>query len=168
MRRFTGRDRRIVRDDSDSRSPDPVVRQLTPDDVHAAWEIFQSSPEAADWSEGSIRNSLLDKQTTALVSALGEEICGSIFGVNVAGEAEILNLAVKSNHRRMGLAKELVSRLLNEWEKQGTRRVFLEVRESNAAAIKLYEGLGFRQIGRRKGYYANPEEDALVLERPGR
>ena len=109
----------------------------------------------------------MDKQTTALVSVLGEAISGCIFGVIVAGEAEILNLAVDPAHRRKGFGRQLVRQILTEWQKRSVQRIFLEVRESNSGAIKLYEGLGFRLVGRRKKYYSGPEEDALVLERAG-
>jgi len=144
-----------------------AIRRLNDADVPAVWQLFQAAPEAADWSEISIRNSLRDSQTIALASACDQEIVGCIFGTNIAGEAEILNLAVKTSHRRQGIASQLVRGLLDEWATQGVERVFLEVRESNAGAIGLYEGFGFRQTGRRKRYYAAPEEDALVLERPG-
>jgi [ribosomal protein S18]-alanine N-acetyltransferase len=138
---------------------------MAPEDVRAVREILQSAAKAADWSEASIRNSLLDTQSTSIVAAKGEEILGCIFGVHVEGEAEILNLAVTPSYRRQGIGRVLVRRMLGEWEPLGIRRVFLEVRESNAAAIGLYRSLGFRQFGRRKGYYSSPEEDALVLER---
>ncbi len=149
-------------------SPDtaiPVVRRLAGENVHAVWELLHASPEAADWSEGSIRNSQLDNKNTSLVSVLNEEVVACVFGINVAGEAEILNLAVKLAHRRKGFGRALVRQLLVEWERQGIRRVFLEVRESNCGAIKLYQSLGFREFGRRMGYYSSPDEDALVLER---
>jgi ribosomal-protein-alanine N-acetyltransferase len=156
-----------VPDEGHSAGADSTIRRLQPEDVRTVWTVFQSAPEAAEWSEASIRTSLLDKQTTALVSVLGEEISGCIFGINVAREAEILNLAVKLGRRRMGFGRALVLELLSEWKKESVQRVFLEVRESNAGAIKLYEGLNFRLVGRRKKYYSLPEEDALVLERPG-
>jgi ribosomal-protein-alanine N-acetyltransferase len=167
MRRSTGKGRRIVLDERQSPQASRNVRRATVEDVRAIWEIFQAAPEAAEWSEGSIRDSLLDKLVIALVSVSGEEISGCIFGVDISGEAEILNLAVKPASRRKGVARELVRQLLSELEQQKTRRVFLEVRESNAGAIRLYQGLGFRPVGRRKAYYAVPEEDALVLERVG-
>ena len=142
-----------------------TIRPATVDDMRAVWQIFQDSPEAAVWSEGAIRTSLLDSQTIALVGCRGDEVSGSIFGVSVAGEAEILNLAVSRKHRRQGLARGLVRKLLEEFASESVQRIFLEVRESNAAAIRLYEGLRFQRAGRRKGYYYEPEEDALVLER---
>ncbi len=147
-------------------SPRVLIRRMIAEDIRAAWQIVQAAPEAAEWSEGSIRNSLLDQKTTAFVAVCGGQISGCIFGVYLTGEAEILNLAVKLSRRREGLGRDLVRSLLAEWQDKQVQKVFLEVRESNAGAIKLYEGLGFGLAGRRKGYYAAPEEDALVLERP--
>jgi [ribosomal protein S18]-alanine N-acetyltransferase len=75
------------------------------------------------------------------------------------GEREILFIAVDPAHRRRGIAKALLQNELNgspgEW--------FLEVRESNLAAIGLYESLGFRQAGRRENYYSHPPESAIVM-----
>lgn len=156
-----------MRDERQSGSAIPAIRTLQAEDVRTVWTIIQNAPEAADWSEGSIRNSLMDMQTTALVSVLGEQVSGCIFGVIVAGEAEILNLAVDPVHRRKGFGRQLVRQILAEWQKRSVQRIFLEVRESNSGAIKLYEELGFRLVGRRKKYYSAPEEDALVLERTG-
>lgn len=150
----------------DPLSETPEIRRTLPQDAHQVWEILQAAPQAAEWSETSIRNSLLDKQTIALVSVVREKILGCIFGLHICGEAEILNLAVHSLYRRRRIAQALVSQLLAAWHQQGVKRVFLEVRESNAPAIKLYEGLGFCPVGRRKAYYSSPEEDALVLELP--
>jgi ribosomal-protein-alanine N-acetyltransferase len=101
------------------------------------------------------------------VSERRKEISGCIFGLKVADEAEILNLVVTPPNQRQGEASELVRRLLAEWEPSGRKRIFLEVRESNAAAVAFYKRLGFQQVRKRKKYYSNPEEDALVLERQG-
>jgi ribosomal-protein-alanine acetyltransferase len=77
----------------------------------------------------------------------------------VPGEREILFIAVDPAHRRHGIAKTLLQNELNglrgEW--------FLEVRESNLAAIRLYESLGFCQAGRRENYYSHPPESAIVM-----
>ena len=153
-------------DEQDPCVMETEIRHMAAQDARTVSEILQSAPEASDWSEASVRDSLLDKKVIGLVSVCGDEICGCIFGVNIAGEAEILNLAVKFSHRRRGIGAELVRQMLSEWAQQGTQRVFLEVRESNAGAIELYERLGFRRVGRRKAYYSSPVEDALVLERP--
>jgi ribosomal-protein-alanine N-acetyltransferase len=163
----TGKARRIVLDENQGAGVTAAIRRMNEEDVRAVWQILQAAPEAAEWSEISIRNSLRDSQTTALLAVCSEEIAGCVFGAYIAGDAEILNLAVQASFRRKGFARELVRHLLAEWQARQVVRVFLEVRESNVGAIQLYEGMGFRQAGRRRGYYAAPVEDALVLERRG-
>jgi ribosomal-protein-alanine N-acetyltransferase len=156
-----------VLDTSESGGRGFVVRQMTAGDVPAIQKILQDSPGAAEWSEAGIRSSLENQLTIALASERGNVISGCIFGVRVGNEAEILSLAVSVSSRRKGEGTALVVRVLEEWEQMGVQRVFLEVRESNAGAIGFYTMLGFRQAGKRKKYYASPEEDALVLAREG-
>jgi ribosomal-protein-alanine N-acetyltransferase len=82
---------------------------------------------------------------------------------HVEDEGHILNLAVHPAHRGKGIAKVLVSKGLEELRQKGSRYVYLEVRVSNAEAIRLYESFGFRAGGIRKSYYLEPVEDALVM-----
>jgi ribosomal-protein-alanine acetyltransferase len=142
-----------------------TIRKMTIADVGAVREILREAPEAAEWSETTIRESIAVSRTNALVSERDGEIGGCVFGLRVDEEAEILNLAVRREHRRNGDGRKLVGRLMEEWTQVGVTRVYLEVRESNAGAQEFYKALGFEQAGRRPKYYANPEEDALVLER---
>ena len=81
----------------------------------------------------------------------------------IGDEAELLNLAVSRQSRRRGIGATLVEHAVREAEARGARAVFLEVRESNVAARALYASAGFDQVGRRKGYYQRPREDALIL-----
>jgi ribosomal-protein-alanine acetyltransferase len=141
------------------------VRRLLSADLPAVREILRQTPEASDWSEEVMKSTLDSAGALGLVSERGKEITGCVFGTRVEEEAEILNLAVKVAFRRKGEGSELVRQLMREWERQGAKRIYLEVRESNARAIRFYAGLGFRQAGKRKKYYSGPEEDALVLER---
>jgi ribosomal-protein-alanine acetyltransferase len=142
-----------------------TIRVMSLADMGEVRDILQESPEAAEWSEAVIGESLSVSRTVALVSEREGEISGCVFGTKLDGEAEILNLAIRRKHRRKGDGKRLVERIVEQWKQDGTTRVFLEVRESNKGAIQFYEGLGFRQVGRRKEYYAGPAEDALVLAR---
>ena len=80
-------------------------------------------------------------------------------------ELHINTLAVTPARRRQGLATFLLREVLAEAAREGARRATLEVRESNAAALQLYAGLGFTVTAKRPGYYANPPEDALILWR---
>jgi ribosomal-protein-alanine N-acetyltransferase len=82
-----------------------------------------------------------------------------------ADEAELLNLAVAGSVRGQGIGAALVEQAVADATEWGAWAIFLEVRASNAAALGLYRRAGFREVGRRKGYYRRPSEDALILRR---
>jgi len=82
-----------------------------------------------------------------------------------AGELHINNFAVRESYRRLGIGQELLSTILNEGTARGVSAAFLELRAGNAAAQALYEKFGFRVTARRKRYYSDPTEDALVMTR---
>lgn len=102
------------------------------------------------------------------MALVAESPAGQVSGVVLASllppDAEILNLVVDPGLRRKGIAVALMLATILEMEAAGVRVVRLEVRESNTAAIGLYQRLGFRPSGRRPQYYHNPTEDALLLE----
>jgi ribosomal-protein-alanine N-acetyltransferase len=89
---------------------------------------------------------------------------GYVVGRSVLDEGEILNLGVARAARRQGVGRALVERLMEVFATVGVRRVFLEVRQSNLAAQRLYAGFGFASVGRRRHYYRSPVEDAMVLQ----
>ncbi len=92
----------------------------------------------------------------------------------IGGEIHITNVAVDRAYRRRGIARSMLTGILADARRRGVRTVFLEVRPTNTEALGLYEALGFQVIGRRKGYYYDTGEDALVMEaelgaaRPGK
>ncbi|MGB3248698.1 MAG: GNAT family N-acetyltransferase, partial [Tabrizicola sp.] len=93
---------------------------------------------------------------------------GFLLGRTVAGEAELLTIAVAPEARRRGLGRKLMARFIYQAQLRGAERTFLEVAADNPAAIALYESCGFRQAGTRRGYYRTPTGqriDALVLAR---
>jgi len=90
-------------------------------------------------------------------------IVGYAIAIAVLDEAEILNLAVRPGSRRLGLGGRLLDAALSEAGSRGAEQVYLEVRESNESARNLYLSRGFTEVSRRRGYYRNPVEDALVL-----
>jgi ribosomal-protein-alanine N-acetyltransferase len=96
--------------------------------------------------------------------AMGVELAGYVVAWFIEDEAHLANLAVAPEFRRRGLGRRLVRAVLEEAARRGTRWIRLEVRESNAAARALYQALGFRPVGRRRSYYADNGEDALLLE----
>jgi ribosomal-protein-alanine N-acetyltransferase len=102
-------------------------------------------------------------QRIVLIAESVDECVG--FGVlaPTADDAEIESLAVSASWRRHGIARRLCEDLLGWARARGARRASLEVRASNSAARALYESLGFHEVAVRRGYYRDPEEDALVM-----
>ena len=90
-------------------------------------------------------------------------VVGYVIAVAVIDEAEILNLAVRPADRGAGLGGKLLDRAIAEGTSRGAEQFFLEVRESNDSARRLYASRGFTEVSRRRGYYREPVEDALVL-----
>ena len=117
------------------------------------------------WSERSIASELDNKLAFWLVAAEGEQVAGYIGSQTVRDETDMMNVAVHPDFRRQGIAEALVNELVENLKKLGSHCLTLEVRASNAPAISLYEKLGFHEIGRRRNYYRNPREDALILRK---
>jgi ribosomal-protein-alanine N-acetyltransferase len=92
-------------------------------------------------------------------------LLGYVVALVVADEGEIADLAVAPSARRRGIGGLLLDRVAAESEQMGIRALYLEVRESNVAARALYQARGFAPVGRRRGYYQSPTEDALLLRR---
>ena len=100
--------------------------------------------------------------------ALVEDGAGLILVRTVAGEAEVLTVGVRPEARGAGAGRRLVQAALEAVRADGAERVFLEVAEDNLAALRLYDGFGFVEVGRRRRYYPRPDggtADALVLRR---
>jgi len=93
----------------------------------------------------------------------GNAIAGFIVSRLVAGELHINNVAVRPDFHRRGFAAQLLTALLREGRRNGARLAFLEVRAGNAAAQGLYRRCGFKVTGRRRRYYNQPVEDALLM-----
>jgi ribosomal-protein-alanine N-acetyltransferase len=117
------------------------------------------------WSEAGFVEALETPAGFGLVAERDGELLGYVVGRVVAGEGEILNLAVAPGVRRTGVGRALLEAALDLLVRRGGREVFLEVRVSNLAARRLYEAAGFRVVGVRPRYYRRPVEDALVLRR---
>ena len=92
-------------------------------------------------------------------------VIGYVVVLKVIDESEILNIAVDPGDRGKSIGSALLDAAIEMASEAGAVETFLEVRESNAAARGLYESRGFTEIARRRGYYRNPVEDALVLRR---
>ena len=117
------------------------------------------------WSEMSIASELNNKLAFWLTAVEGDRVAGYIGSQTVIDETDMMNVAVHPDFRRQGIAEALVTSLVEQLKSMGSRCLTLEVRASNAPALALYEKLGFSEIGRRKNYYRNPREDALILRK---
>ena len=129
--------------------------------VAALEKICFSDP----WSENSVAYELTNKLAYWLVALEGDTVAGYIGSQTVMEETDMMNVAVHPDYRRKGIAEALVNGLVEALKEQGSHCLTLEVRASNEPAKKLYEKLGFCQIGRRPNYYRNPREDALILRK---
>lgn len=117
------------------------------------------------WSEKSILSELENPLSCWLVAMDGERLAGYVGSQTVLGETDMMNLAVDPDYRRKGLGKGLILSLIEALRQRESRCLTLEVRDSNAPARALYEKLGFQEIGRRRNYYRNPREDALIYKK---
>ena len=120
------------------------------------------------WPAQSFREALTMEHSFGLVAECSGEIAGYLIGRAVVGTGEILNIAVLPEWRRRRVGRQLLDAGLDTLAARGAEEVFLEVRESNAGALALYQDAGFRAVGQRAGYYRNPREDALILRLPVR
>ncbi len=140
------------------------VRAATPADLPALLALEAGSAAAAHWSEAEYHRLFAEAARAILV--IGEDaVQGFIVGRDLGPEWEIENVVIASSAQRRGLGTRLVQKLLDLARSRGAHVVFLEVRESNRAARFLYSKSGFVETGRRRGYYKNPEEDALVCKK---
>jgi len=138
------------------------IRPAAPGDLDAVLAIERAS-FADPWSRPAFAQSLEGPAVRFDVAVAGDGLAGYVVAWFVADEGEVANLAVAPAHRRGGVAAALLDGVLADARARGVRSVFLEVRESNAAARALYARFGFREGGRRSAYYRKPVEDALIL-----
>ena len=117
------------------------------------------------WPESILARELENELSLWLVAKDGEMVLGYVGSQSVLDESDMMNLAVRESARRQGIARRLVLALCKALLARGVRTLTLEVRASNAPAIRLYESLGFLQVGLRPNYYYHPKEDARILRK---
>ncbi len=137
---------------------------MTLDDLDEVLAIERAS-FATPWSRAAFRYELTKNRVArCLVVRAGHEVVGYICLWEIGHEIHITNLAVHPRVRRQGIARTLLGAVLEEARRGGVAQAFLEVRPTNTGALGLYRRFGFEVIGRRKGYYFDTGEDALVME----
>ena len=117
------------------------------------------------WSEQSIASELENRLSDWFVALEDGQVVGYVGSQTVIDGSDMMNIAVHPDHRRKGIAQALVEALETCLRNRDSKMLLLEVRDSNAPAITLYEKLGFLQVGLRKNYYRNPKEDARILRK---
>ena len=140
-----------------------ALRSMTPADIKpvvALERTLFSDP----WPEALFRDELRHAPLThAIVADEGGEIVGYALCTFILDEAHLENLAVAPRRWGGGVAQDLMAGVIAEAARRGARYLALEVRSSNARALRFYERNGFRQVAVRKGYYRRPPEDAIVM-----
>jgi ribosomal-protein-alanine N-acetyltransferase len=126
--------------------------------------LERASATAAHWTEQQYADLFIPEKQRLLLVAEGspDEVLGFLVARHVDLEWELENIIVAPGARRRGIGKRLLDDLLGRARETNSAAVFLEVRESNAAARSLYEKAGFKQTGRRNQYYSKPSEDAVL------
>jgi ribosomal-protein-alanine N-acetyltransferase len=137
---------------------------MQPDDLDAVIAIERAS-FSMPWSRGAFLYEI-EKNRVAhcWVMREGGAVVGYVCLWEIVDELHVTNIAVDPAMRRRGLGRALLQGVLDDARRRSLRVVALEVRPSNTEARNLYESFGFRVVGRRRGYYYDTGEDALVME----
>ena len=149
-----------------SEPPLRVYREAVPQDEDAVRQgLSESNLSVLLASTRERQTHIPIGQIFTCVCEQDRRVVGVLQWRNLGEELEILDLAVAESHRRTGVASFLLEGFLQAGGRAGAAQIFLEVRQSNMAAIALYEKFGFRRAGVRPGYYRSPVESALVMKR---
>ena len=140
------------------------IRQMRQEHVVQVAEL-EKICFADPWSEKSIASELENPLSYWLVALDEDRVVGYVGSQTVLGETDMMNVAVRPEYRRQGIAEALILALIEQLRRRKSHCLTLEVRDSNTSARALYGKLGFLEIGRRRNYYRNPREDALILRK---
>ena len=128
-------------------------------------EVAQLEKDAfsTPWTENDFLEMIKADYAHYLVAEDDEKIIGICGLRNIVGEGEITNVVMHPAYRNKGIGLNMLCKLIRDGEKMGVNAYTLEVRESNAAAIHVYERIGFRPEGMRRNFYEDPTEDAVIM-----
>ncbi len=139
------------------------IRKMTVEDVPAVLDLDQKS-FSLPWPERSFRFELTNNPASRCwVAELDEKVVGMIVVWLIVDEAHVATLATHPEYRRQGIGKKLLAHALRRIMQDGARSSFLEVRESNLAAREMYRKFGYEATGRRRRYYRDNDEDAILM-----
>lgn len=139
-----------------------LIRDMRESDLDALAAIEQAS-FSVPWTRNMLEEELLNSRARYRVLEFQGAVVGYIGMWQILDEGHITNVAVLPEFRRRGFARSLMQDLIDYAKTEGIRSLTLEVRVGNLPAIRLYESFGFKVEGRRKHYYADNNEDALIM-----
>lgn len=140
------------------------IRKATIEDLGSILEIERVSGTAAHWGSSDYRNAIQQRNRLILVAEHVGRVLGFLVASTATDEWELENIAVAPGARRHGIGRALMLRLIRNAQQNGASEIRQEVRASNSAAHLLGQSVGFVQEGRRRHYYRNPTEDALLFK----
>lgn len=138
------------------------IRKMSTEDLMEVARI-EKETFSLPWSQQGFADSLAQENTCYLVASIGEKLVGYCGFLQVLDEADITNVAVDAACRKCGVGERMLLELLKAGEDRGVRAFTLEVRESNLAALALYQKIGFETCGVRKNFYDFPKENAVIM-----
>ena len=140
-----------------------VIRKMTPEDIPAVIDLDQKS-FSLPWPERSFRFEVMENPAShCWVAELDGKVVGMIVVWLIVDEAHVATIAAHPDFRRQGVAKRLLAYALRQLIDEGAHSSFLEVRESNLAAQEMYRKFGYEEAGRRRRYYRDNDEDAILM-----
>ena len=139
------------------------IEQLKKEYIPALSEMEELCFGALAWTQSAFESELNKDDSLFLCAVEGDCILGSAALNNAAGQGFISKVMVAPNVRRRGIAKALMEQMSRLAKEKGMYELTLEVRASNIAAIALYDGLGFENLGTRRNFYRCPKEDAVIM-----
>jgi ribosomal-protein-alanine N-acetyltransferase len=140
-----------------------TIRKMTVDDISAVLDLDQKS-FSLPWPERSFRFELTDNPAARCwVAELDGKVVAMIVVWLIVDEAHVATLATHPDYRRQGIGRRLLAYALRQMMQDGARSSFLEVRASNLAAQEMYQKFGYEATGRRRHYYRDNDEDAILM-----
>ena len=115
------------------------------------------------WSEKGFSEWLMGERRVFLKALCDGKIAGFLNSSWLLDEGELLNIAVEEKFRHYGIGRKLMQELFEKMHSNNVEKLFLEVREKNDTAIRFYRGLGFAECGKRKDYYTDPSDNAIIM-----
>ena len=140
-----------------------IYRKATEKDLDEIL-VIENEVMPLPWSFCSFHEAAISDHTLFLVAEADDGIAGYIVMYLMQPEAELPDIVIKESYQGHGIGTELLRLAIEELKERTFTDIFLEVRVSNAAAIRVYEKLGFKEIGTRKSFYKNPVEDAICMK----